>query len=163
MCQRYAGRAITGQIKTTSVEAISAEAHLPTVATCATQLSTIAMEKYLLMPETNQRRQIATAEIRQLTKKTSMRKKASEVRISIFWSTQPERTPGILPPWPQTVNHVSEVDCVKSGEAEKNFFDIAETHQGLELRRPNHLHGWLSDERYSNRRRRHLGHCWPPE
>ena len=27
---------------------------------------------------------------------------------------------------------------------------------------PCHLHGWLRDERYSNRRRRHLGHCWPP-
>ena len=43
MCQRYVGRAITGQIRTTLVE----EADLPTVATRATQLSTIAMEKSL--------------------------------------------------------------------------------------------------------------------
>ena len=45
MCQRYAGRAITGQMKTTPVEAILEEADLPIVATWATQLSTIAMEK----------------------------------------------------------------------------------------------------------------------
>ena len=47
MCQRYAGRAITGQVKITPVEAISVEADLPTVATRASQLSTIAMEKSL--------------------------------------------------------------------------------------------------------------------
>ena len=47
MCQRYAGRAITGQIKKTPVEAILAEADLPTVATRVTQLSTLAMEKSL--------------------------------------------------------------------------------------------------------------------
>ena len=29
---------------------------------------------------------------------------------------------------------------------------IAETRQGLDLIRPNHQHGWLGDERYSNRR-----------
>ena len=47
MCQKYAGRAIAGQIDSTLVEAILAEADLPTVATRATQLSTIAMEKSL--------------------------------------------------------------------------------------------------------------------
>ena len=47
MCQRYAGRAITGQIKTTPAEAILAEADLPTIATRATQLNTILMEKSL--------------------------------------------------------------------------------------------------------------------
>ena len=69
--QRNAGKAITGQIKTTPVKAILAEADFPTVATRATQLSTIVMEKSLLMPDTNPRMQIATAEVRQSTKKTS--------------------------------------------------------------------------------------------
>ena len=45
MCQRYAGRAITGQVSTTPAETILAEADLPTVATMATNLSTIAMVK----------------------------------------------------------------------------------------------------------------------
>ena len=40
MCQRYAGRAVTGQVKTTHAVA---KAELPTVATRATQLSTITM------------------------------------------------------------------------------------------------------------------------
>ena len=47
MCQRYAGRAITGQINMTHVKAILAEADLSTVAIRATKLITIAMEKSL--------------------------------------------------------------------------------------------------------------------
>ena len=38
ICQKYAGRAITGQIKTTPVKVILAEADLPPVAAWATQL-----------------------------------------------------------------------------------------------------------------------------
>ena len=119
-CQRYSGRAITGQIMTTPVEAILAEADLPTVATRATQLSTIAMEKSLRMPDANPGKQIASAEIRQRSKKTSWRKIASEVWRSIFGFTQAEWTPRILPPWIQTGSHFVEGDGVKSGEAEKD-------------------------------------------
>ena len=75
---------------TTPVDAILAEADLPTVATRATQLSIIAVEKSLRMPDTNPRKQIATAEVRQRTKK------ASEVWRSIFGSTHPEWTPATL-------------------------------------------------------------------
>ena len=82
MFQRYAGRAITRQIKTIPVEAILAEADLQTIATRATQLSTIAMEKFLGMPDTNPRKQIATAEVCQCTKKTNWRKKASEIHTT---------------------------------------------------------------------------------
>ena len=96
MCQRYAGRATTGQIKTTPVEAILAEADLPTVAIRATQPSTIAMEKSIKMPDTDRRKQIATADGLQRTTKTSWRKKASEVWRSIFGATQPERAPASL-------------------------------------------------------------------
>ena len=77
MYQRYFGRAITGQIKKFFVKAILAEADLPTLATRATLLSTIAVEKSLLMPNTNLKRQITTAEVNQHTKKTSWRKKSS--------------------------------------------------------------------------------------
>ena len=55
------------------------EADLPTAATRATQLSTIAMEKYLRMPDTNPKKQTATAEVRQRLKKTRWRNIASEV------------------------------------------------------------------------------------
>ena len=94
MCQMYAERAITGEIKTTPVKVILAEAELQTVATRATQLSTIAIEKSHLMPHTNQRKQITTAEVHQPTKKTSWIKIASDVWRSIFGPTPPERTPG---------------------------------------------------------------------
>ena len=47
MYQRYAGMAIAGHAKTTSAEAILAEANLPTVATRATQLNAIAMDRFL--------------------------------------------------------------------------------------------------------------------
>ena len=47
MCQRYAGRAITSQIKMNPVTAILSEVDLPTVVTRATQLSAIAIEKFL--------------------------------------------------------------------------------------------------------------------
>ena len=70
--------------------------------------------------DTNPRRQAATAEVGQRTKKTSLKKKASEVFKSIFGSTQPERTPGLLLPWLQTGSHVLEVDGAKSCEAEKD-------------------------------------------
>ena len=66
MCQRYAGTAITGQIKTTL-----AEADLPTVATRATQLSKIAMKKSLLTPDENAEKQVATAKVNQRTKKAN--------------------------------------------------------------------------------------------
>ena len=43
--QRYTGRAITGQLRTTPTETIIAEANLPSIKTREIQLSTIAMEK----------------------------------------------------------------------------------------------------------------------
>ena len=103
----------------TPVDAILAEADLPTVSTRATQLSTMAMEKSLGMPDTNPRKQIATAEVLQHTKRASWRQKDSKVWRSIFGSTPPERTPGLLPPWLQTGSHIFELDGVKSGESEK--------------------------------------------
>ena len=56
MCQRYAGRTITGQIQSTPIEAILEEAELPTVVSWALQLSIIAMKMALRMPDSNPRR-----------------------------------------------------------------------------------------------------------
>ena len=85
----------------TPVEATIAEADLPTVATRASHLYTIAMENSFSMRDANPSRQIATAEVRQRRKKTSLGKKAGEVWMSIIGPTQPDRTPGL-----QAGNHV---------------------------------------------------------
>ena len=98
------------------------------------------------MPDTNPRKNIFTAKVRQRTKKTSRRKKVNEVCRTMFGSTQLERNPGLLPPWLLTGNYVLEVDGANSGEAEEDII--------LELS----CRGCCS-----NRRSRHLAHCWPPE
>ena len=128
MCQRYAERAFTVQIKTPPVKAISAEADLPTVATRATQLS----HGEVSLPNTNPRKQIATAEAHQRTKKTNWIKIASDVSRFIFGSTQPERTPGLLPPWLQTGNLQGGWHKVRRGGERQNM-GVAVTLQGLEL------------------------------
>ena len=87
MCQMSVERAITGQIKPTPVEAMLADADLTIVAARATQLFTIAIEKSLLIPDRNLRRQIVISDVCQCTKNTSWRKKSSEVWRSIFGST----------------------------------------------------------------------------
>ena len=112
MCHRYAGRAITGEMKATSDEAIIAEADLPTVTIKATQLSTIATEKSLRMLDAIQRRQIVTAQVLLRTKKSSLMKKASDVWRLILETTLPEWIPELLHPRLQTGNYVFEVDGV---------------------------------------------------
>ena len=52
--------------------------------------------------------------------RTRWNKRSSEVRRSIFGSTQPERTTGQKPTWLQAGNVVLEVDGVKPGEAVKD-------------------------------------------
>ena len=68
--QWRAGRAITGQIKTSPVEAILAEADIQAVATGAAQLRTIAVEKSLQMPDAYPKSQVASSEVRQRSRKT---------------------------------------------------------------------------------------------
>ena len=51
MCHRYAGKTITGKIKTTPIKAILAGADLPTVVIRVTQHRIIAMEMSLRMPD----------------------------------------------------------------------------------------------------------------
>ena len=71
ICQMYAGCAITGQVKMTPAEAILAEADFPTIATKATQLCTIAMEKSLRMPDMNPIRQLVRTKVGLRTNATS--------------------------------------------------------------------------------------------
>ena len=78
-CQQFAGRAITGQVKTTPVEAILAENNLPKIGTRATQLCARALEKSKRIAPENPRHQIAEQSSRQRTKKHSWRTKAGVV------------------------------------------------------------------------------------
>ena len=86
--QCYAGQAITGQLRTTPVKVIFAEANLPSIKTWAIQQSTIAFEKLLRTTPTNPGHTTATQRVRQHTqrqsgvKKQVMRRKTSLVILS---------------------------------------------------------------------------------
>ena len=117
-CQRFAGRAITVQVKTLPVEAILAEANLPKIGTRATQLCAIALEKSKKIAPENPRHQIAEQSSRQRTKKPSWQAKAGAVWESIFGKTSSAKQPELLPPWMQIVEHIFETSGSKSGDAE---------------------------------------------
>ena len=70
--QRYVVRAIIGQLRTTPVKAIIAEANLPSIRTLAIQLSTIAMDKSVRTTLINPLHTTATQRERQRTKKPSL-------------------------------------------------------------------------------------------
>ena len=74
-CQRFAERTITGQVKTTPVEAILAENNLSKIGTRTTQLCAIALEKSKTIAPENSRHQIAEQSSRQRTKKPSWQAK----------------------------------------------------------------------------------------
>ena len=117
-CQRFAGRAITGQVKTTPVGAILAEANFPKISTKATQLCAIALEKSKRIAAENPRHQIAEQSCRQRTKKPSWRAKAGAVWESIFGNTSLAKQPEFLPPWMQIGERIFETSSSKSGDAE---------------------------------------------
>ena len=117
-CQRFAGRAITGQVKTSPVEAILAEDNLPKIGTRATQLCAIALEKSKRIAPENPRHQIAEQSSRQRSKKPSWRAKAGAVWESIFGKTSPSIQPELLSPWMQIGEHIFETSGSKSGDAE---------------------------------------------
>ena len=117
-CQRFAGRAITGQVKTTPVEAILAEANHPKIGTRATQHCAIALEKSKRIALENPRHQIAEQSSRQRTKKPSWRAKAGAVWESIFANTSSAKQPELLPSWMQIGEHIFETFGNKSGDVE---------------------------------------------
>ena len=97
--QKYVGRAIMGQLMTTSTEAILAEANLLSTKTRITQVSTIALEKSLRQTNTNSRFEVAVKNIPQQTTKFSWRSKATEVWKKVFEEQTLLKLPALLPPW----------------------------------------------------------------
>ena len=140
MCQRYAGRAITGQFKTTPTEAILAEAFLPTVAKRATKFSTIAMEKPLRMPDTNPRRQLAIERVCQRTKNKSWRKIASEACRSIYSPRKKIRHRGSYHPGNNLKITFTRWMVQSQVKWSKTKLGATETCQGQEFIRSYHLH-----------------------
>lgn len=93
--QRYAGRAITGQVRTTPKEAILAEANLPTIATRVEQLNTISLEKLYRLSESNPRQMLAERDTVQRTKKQGWRIKGKARWSAIFGKNKPQHLPGL--------------------------------------------------------------------
>ena len=123
--QRYARRAITGQLCTVPIDGILAEANFPLIKTRAIQLSTIAMEKSLKATQINLRRTTATQRVRQRIQKTSWHEKA-DVRQKIFGGTQPTTTPPLKPPRIDTGTHTLESTGQKTGDATSDHADVGE-------------------------------------
>ena len=73
--QRYAVRAITGQLHATPVDAVLAEANLTSIKRRAIQLCTVAVDKSLRTTPINPRHTTATQLVRQSTQKPSWREK----------------------------------------------------------------------------------------
>ena len=112
--QRYAGRAITGQLRTTPTEAILVEANLPSIETRATQLGLIAYEKSQRLDPANPRHDLVENSVRQRTTKPSWRQKAAGAWASIFGNTKPEAFPKPLPPWLDVGTPTFELGGLKS-------------------------------------------------
>ena len=114
--QHYAGPAITGQLCTTPVVTILAEAYLPSIETRTIKLSTIAIEKSLRTTETNPRHTSATHGAHQCTQKPNWREKAGDVWRKIFGDTKLATTPQFKPPWTDTGTHTFELARQKTGD-----------------------------------------------
>ena len=100
--QRYAARAVTGQLKTTPAEAILIESDLPSIKTRSRQLAISAFDKALRLPEDNPRHGVATREEGIRTKKTDWRDHSRKLWRDIFEGREPdcvESLPCLRPPW----------------------------------------------------------------
>ena len=113
--QCYAGRAITGQLHTTPVEAILAEENLHSINTRAVQLSTIAIDKSLRTTVTNSRHTTANQRVRQRTQKPIRREKTDDVWQKILGDTKPTMTHTPKPPWTDTSTNTFELTERKTG------------------------------------------------
>ena len=106
--QRYTGRAITGQLRTTHVEVFLAEVDLYSILTRAIQLSTIATEKSLRTTLINPRQATAIQRVWQRIQRNSCHMKAGDIRRKNFGDTKPTTTPPLQPPWTDTGTHTYE-------------------------------------------------------
>ena len=111
--QHYAGRAITGQLCITPIEA-----NLSSIKTQTIQLSTIAMEKLLMSTLINPRHTTATQQVRQCTKKSGWREKEGDVWRKIFGDTKPTTTPPLKLPWTDTGTYTFEFNNSSSSNNE---------------------------------------------
>jgi ribonuclease HI len=119
--QRYAGRAITGQVKTTPSESVLIESNLPTITSRAHQITTIAIEKSLRLDDSNPRRQLVEAPKVSRTKKTDWRDHSKKEWRDIFGDSTPERFPPTRAPWTETTNVTFKLASERKSEKdEKN-------------------------------------------
>ena len=97
--QRFAGRIITGHLKTTPNECILLDTNLTSMVTKCRQNAVIALEKSKRLPPNNPRRQVIERQVKQRTTKPSLRNGAIKAWQEIFENEDhtspfpPERKP----------------------------------------------------------------------
>ena len=103
--QRFAGRAVTGQLKTTPNEAVLLDAGLPTIKERCKFIAINALEKSMRLDPSNPRRQIAEKPQHRRTKKTDWRDHARDKWNEIFTEgCNPEPCPDPVAPWTKLSN-----------------------------------------------------------
>ena len=103
--QRFAGRAVTGQLKTTPNEAVLLDAGLPTIKERCKFIAINALEKSMRLDPSNPRRQIAEKPQHRRLKKTDWRDHARDKWNEIFTEgCNPEPFPDPVAPWTKLSN-----------------------------------------------------------
>jgi len=99
--QRFAGRAISGLIKTTPTDIVLVESNLPTVKTRLQQINAIAFEKALRSDKDNPRQVACAQPIKQRTKRNNWRDAAKKNWEAAFGDALGNITPlpPFHPPW----------------------------------------------------------------
>ena len=115
--QRNAEQAITGQLLTTPVEAILAEANQPSIRTQAIQQTTIAMDKSLGTTQINPRHTTENRRVQRRTKKPSWREKAGVVLRKVIGDTKLTTTPPLKRQWNDTGTHIFQIVGQKTVDA----------------------------------------------
>ena len=173
--QRFAGRIITGHLKTTPNECILLDTSLTSMVTKCRQNAVIALEKSKRLPSNNPRRQVIERQVKQRTTKPSWRNGAIKAWEEIFENEDhtspfpPERKP-----WTDTTKISFRYSETKKSDSELEQRKAGKTSDTGNRRSRHHiLHGRVCSRRKLSRRSRGSGiwkwqktpwallPCWP--
>ena len=117
--QRFAGRIITGHLKTTPNECILLDTKLSSMMTKCRQNAVIALEKSKRLPPNNPRRQVIERQVKQRTTKPSWRNGAIKAWEKIFENEDHTRTfPPERKPWTDTTKISFRYSETKKSDSE---------------------------------------------
>ena len=89
--QNDAIRAVTGQLRTTPVEALHCEANIPTYKTWSDRRCLIAYERSMRLPTTNPRNALASENVHQRIKRNNWRRQATQ--LTVMYNIPSDRAP----------------------------------------------------------------------